>query len=437
MKPSHYNIYIPMGEELDYVLYNTLSGALFRVNRRAIEAIQKVREEQLNSWFVQELKDNRIWVEDGVDERAIFQTLHERYKYSGTRAYLCLYVTYRCNMACQYCYLEYFMKGKSSELMGVETARAVVELAKRTVRDNSCTELVTVFTGGEPLINMFAIHEVLERLSVWAKATDIEFRGIIFSNGTAPTEEIVDTLSKYNLFFQITLSGARDIHDKKRPFRGGEGTYEDVIKTLKLFRERQVAFGIRVDVDRENYASISEMLDDLRERVGEGLYIKFFPIIPGAEALSLPWTSYCLDLVELGKLSALWRLARAKEFRVMLNPLIKYVYCDYLTNRGYIVDPVGDVYKCGGAVGVKERRIGTLDNLGRIQEVSAQYYDWMSRSPLTVGKCRNCKFLPACGGGCAGVAYDKHKTYHREDCREKYLIKERIKFYLEEVQDDA
>ncbi|MCK4393288.1 SPASM domain-containing protein [Candidatus Bipolaricaulota bacterium] len=434
-KPSRYNIYIPANGESDYVLYNSLSNALFRVNKRAIRAIQRVEKHQLDGQLMRALKDSRIWVEDDVDERAIFQTFHERYKYSGARAYLCLYVTYQCNLACEYCYLEYFMKGKSTELMKVETARAAAELAKRTVQDNNCAELVIVFTGGEPLLNIPVIDEVLGSLSPWAEARDIELMSIIFSNGTTPTERILDALSKYNLFFQITLAGAKDIHNKKRPYKRGGDTYEDIIMTLTLLRKHQVPFGIRVDVDRENYTSIAKMLDDLRENVGEEMYIKFFPIIPGAEASSLSWTSSCLALTELGELSTLWRIARAKGFKVMLTPLKKYVYCDYLTNRGYIVDPLGDVYKCGGAVGVKERRIGTLDSQGKIREATHWYYDWMTRSPLTVNKCRNCKFLPTCGGGCAGVAYDKHKTYHREDCREKYLTQERVKFYLEEVEN--
>lgn len=432
MKPSFYNIYIPMDKGSDYILYNTLSGAVFEINEEAVNAIQNVMERQLDTEFVQELKNNRIWVENSLDEREIYKTLHERHKYSGTRVYLTLNMTYRCNMACEYCYLEYFMKGKSSELMSAEILCSAIEFAKRTVRENNCTELVVCFMGGEPLLNTSAIEQALEKLDKWPGAKCMSF---ICSNGTTITEEIVDALSKYNVFYQITLAGARDCHDRKRSYRSEKGTYDDIIKALELLKERRIGFGIRVDVDRENYVSIGEMLDDLGRRIGEGLYIKFFPIIPGAGVPFLPWTSYCLDLNELGSLSALWRLARSKGFKVVLNPLIRYTYCGYLTNRGYIVDSLGDVYKCGAAVGVQDRRIGTLDRQGRIQEVSHHYYDWMSRDPLTMDECKNCKFLPACGGGCAGVAYDKHKTYRREDCREKYLIMERVKFYAEEVQN--
>ena len=60
------------------------------------------------------------------------------------------------------------------------------------------------------------------------------------------------------------------------------------------------------------------------------------------------------------------------------------------------------------------------------------YHDWMSRNPLLMERCRDCEFLPACAGGCAGISYDRHGTYHKEDCREKHLALERIKYYLEE-----
>ncbi len=431
MKVSQYNIYIPADGA--YVVYNTLTGALFKTNKEGIGAIQEVRKEKFNQETIQDLKKNGIWVDDTVDERKTFQVFHEHYKYSGNRAYICSYVTFKCDLACEYCYLEYFNFPGSKPVLSMsnETAWRVVDFAKNVVHDNHCSELVTVFTGGEPFLNFSAISTIIKKLDNWAKKQGVNYQSIIFSNGTALTEDIINELSRYNVFFQITLIGAAPIHNKKRPYKNGRGSYNTIIKTLELLKDYKANFGIRVDVDKENFDSIEEMLKDLTEKIGRGLYIKFFPIIPEPK-MSPSQTKLCFELNELGRLSMLWDLARKMGFKVVLAPLMKYVYCDYHTNRGYIIDPDGDVYKCGVAVGVKERRIGNLDSSGRLMMCSHQYYDWMSRSPLLIEKCRNCEFLPACGGGCAGVAHNIHSTYHMSDCRERYLTPERIKFYLRE-----
>lgn len=426
MKASRYNIYIPINGVC--VVYNSLTGALFETNMKGIKTIQEVRKEKFNKETIQELKKNGIWVDDTIDEIKIFQVFHERYKYSGNRAYICSYVTFNCNLACEYCFLKYFNLNKSAPPMSNKTACIVAEFAKNVVHNNHCSELITVFTGGEPLLNFYAVSTIIKKLDNWTKEQGVKYKSIIFSNGVSLTEDILNELSKYNnsVFFQITLAGSRSVHNKKRPFKNSSGSYDIIINTLELLKNYKSNFGIRVDVDKENFDSIEEMLEDIVEKIGIGMYIKFFPILQ-----LYPQAKHHFELNELRRLSTLWKLARKKGFKVVLTPLIKYVYCEYHTNRSYILDPNGYVYKCGEGVGFKDRKIGSLDSSGRLTAITHQYYDWMSRSPLLMEKCRNCEFLPACGGGCAGVARSIHNTYHMSDCRERYLIIERIKFYME------
>jgi uncharacterized protein len=106
-----------------------------------------------------------------------------------------------------------------------------------------------------------------------------------------------------------------------------------------------------------------------------------------------------------------------------------------LKSGSYTIDPLGDVYKCWNMVGQRIHRIGVIDKNGRLR-VEYPYYDIMSRDPLQIKECRNCKLLPMCGGNCIARAYFREGTYHARGCYGELLyinevIKTVIQTYIE------
>ncbi len=69
---------------------------------------------------------------------------------------------------------------------------------------------------------------------------------------------------------------------------------------------------------------------------------------------------------------------------------------------------------------MKDHLMGKIDSEGDIVDTTYRYIDWMTHNPIGVKECKECKYLPACGGGCASVSYSKDKTYHSNGC---YKIK--------------
>lgn len=430
MKPSMYNIFIPVSME-KYILYNTLSGATFLLDDEGRKIIQEAEVNKLSTGTINELKKNGILIEDHINEINIYSVLRESYKYSGKRSYFCIYMTYDCNLCCPYCYLEYFMRGKPRKMMENKTILGVTRFIRNFVKENNVRELIMALTGGEPLLNVKGVFSILKNNKEWTDKEGIEFKSIIFSNGTLFTKDVIKRLACHDVFIQITLAGNKETHNKKRMYENRTGTYDDIMKTITMLEQGGIDYGIRVDVDKENIDTLGEMMDDLRKRFGGGLFIKFHPILPGSK-FKCDWTKACLVNSELKHLTKLWYSAKARGFNVVLNPLMRFVYCEYFTNRSYIIDPFGDVYKCGGDVGIKERKIGSIDINGKLVNPTYRYFEWMSIDPPNREKCRLCPLLPACGGGCSGVAYDKYGTYDKEDCRERYWVYEKIKFYLKD-----
>ena len=56
----------------------------------------------------------------------------------------------------------------------------------------------------------------------------------IITNGLLLTPEVVDRLAPFGLNgVKITLDGDRDTHNRMRPLRGGQGTFDRIIENIR------------------------------------------------------------------------------------------------------------------------------------------------------------------------------------------------------------
>ena len=436
MKPSRYNLFIPTEHKGQYILYNTLGGATYMVADEARTAIQNFVEGQISDDYIQDLKKEGILVEDYVDERAIFKAQRDQTKYCSSSAAFTVFTTYRCNAACVSCY-ERYMWGDATpdQSMDEDISNRVVRFIKNTVVENSYSEFSVILNGGEPTLNIDWDLWILKTIDSWAREKGCHFRAGMLTNGTLLTKELIDEFMRYDTTLQITLEGPPEIHDQKRVYEDNSGTYDDIVRTLELLKQSKQNVNIRVNVDKENYPHMERCLDELRERIGEGWFVRFFRTIPGAKVKDSSYES-CFEVEQLApRLPKLWNLATERGFNVVLRPLRNYAFCDYSAEHSYSIDPLGDVYKCEGLVGLQDHRIGTLDETGRPSEKTYAYYDWMSMDPFAMQGCSECVYLPMCGGGgCSAIAYDKYGTYHRAACPlERYTLAEQIRFIVKKT----
>ena len=115
----------------------------------------------------------------------------------------------------------------------------------------------------------------------WRRARGIGLLIGIITNGLLLTEEVVDRLLPLGLnYVKVTLDGDRDVHNKMRPLRGGQGTFDRIVENV-----RRVAGKVRVAVggnfDSESVESFPALLDFLKEQdFGDKLVkVAFKPII--------------------------------------------------------------------------------------------------------------------------------------------------------------
>lgn len=388
MKPSSYNMILGPLQNGDYILFNMLTMSVFEIDDEARAHLEKNDFSAINPETVAALEKAGVILQDMDDEKRRFKVLYETAKYGRGPLSLVIVPTYKCNMACSYCYLgrgEVLTKTMSEDILA-----SIIAFIKNRLKFTDEKGLIVNFYGGEPLLEPEKIFEFLETMKPYV------INNLISTNGTTLTDEIVAKLKEYPTAVQVTLAGPASIHDQKRPYKKGNGTYADILKGIQRLVKAKIYTNVRIDVDAENYEQMDRLLKDLENRgIKEGIVLSFERIAQVYHA-----RDYASCLPTSKSVADLWKMAYDRGFRMHVSgPVSCYAFCFQQTARAFTVDPFGDLYPCTGFLGDKKHNIGRISASGRLNGLTEEYYDWLSRDPLSMEKCSSCKALPLCCGG--------------------------------------
>lgn len=95
---------------------------------------------------------------------------------------------------------------------------------------------------------------------------------------------------------------------------------------------------------------------------------------------------------------------KAEREKWVIQPKTGYCEADYV-NR-FIVDPKGNLHKCTVSFS-PELRVGYLTKEGTAIFDITKLAIWLAKDPFSRDKCKNCKSLPICMGGCYSALLSK------------------------------
>lgn len=175
-----------------------------------------------------------------------------------------LFPTEKCNFRCTYCY-EDFEIGKMSR--GLQ--RGFEKLLEKRIPDLKL--LSFSWFGGEPLL----AKDVVLRLSRFAKQlcveNDVIFRGGLTTNAYLLDFELASQLLDANQnFFQVTLDGTAEQHNKLRRRADGEGTFNTIWRNLEAMLRLDGDFDcqIRLHLRRENIDDMTNLVREIARTFG-------------------------------------------------------------------------------------------------------------------------------------------------------------------------
>jgi MoaA/NifB/PqqE/SkfB family radical SAM enzyme len=168
--------------------------------------------------------------------------------------------TMRCNLRCTGCYAGNY--SKKDDIPFEELDRIIGE-----ARDLGIYYIVVL--GGEP----FFYDKMLD---LYEKYNDVMFTP--FTNGSLFDEKLADRIKKLgNVFPMFSLEG----FEKETDARRGKGTFEKVMKSMDLLKERGILFGVSSATAKYNIDTvISDEFIDLLISKGAKMswYFMYMPI---------------------------------------------------------------------------------------------------------------------------------------------------------------
>jgi uncharacterized protein len=363
-----------------------------------------------------------------------------------------------CNLACDYCfYLEkkaLFGEGENYR-MSDEVMRAFVE---DYVISQPTPVVEFVWQGGEPtLAGLDFFKNVVKEQKRFAGEKTI--RNSLQTNGTLLTDEWCAWLKKNNFMVGISLDGPGEIHDAYRRTRAGKGSFEQVMRGLKLLQKHGVDYNVLAAVARVTAKKPLEVYSFLKS---EGIkFIQFTPVIermPDEKSLKsglnlagpahlgsaepqtpvTPWTvvpeeygDFLIAIYEewvrrdVGSVFVMnfeWALGAW-----IGNPSPVCVHAEQC-GRAVAIEHNGDVYACDHFV-YQPYRLGNIagETLEHMVEKSLQKGFGIMKEIALTAWCRECPVLKACRGGCPKHRFGKTPT---GEPGLHYLCKGYRKFFL-------
>lgn len=155
-----------------------------------------------------------------------------------------------CNLRCSYC----FQKNSNYSSFSRLNLTEYDFLLNRIMEEDRFDRFV-IF-GGEPFIsiNYDNVRVLLEKCD--------HKKICAFSNGTFDTSflNLLYSHRKKIEMITVTLDGNSDLHDRRRVYSSGKGTFDTILRRLIQIQDRGIPFAIQINIDRENIAHLDSLL---------------------------------------------------------------------------------------------------------------------------------------------------------------------------------
>lgn len=322
-------------------------------------------------------------------------------------------LTSKCNLSCIYCYEDGGFKDKV-----YYCSPNLIDQIARIFKNYKCTyntdELVLMFYGGEPTLETSNIINCVRTLSRLGLGVNYS----IFTNAYNIPVDLLKTIVDHQFAaVQVTIDGEKNIHDKMKPTRSGKGSFDRVFSNLLKLLRTGVNVTLNMNFNVTNVESIKSFLKN-------NVFLREFPTLEVAFApvfVTKHKEPVLGDRRSWKEIGADWYalicLSHELGYRTDLLRLLNRGLCSYHSQNTLIVHPSGSIYKCIGASGEGPFYIGNLETA--LQNLRAFHEEIRNRTVIPFDnceKCRVCKFLPICLGGCRFHAIEENGSIQNPYC---------------------
>lgn len=316
-----------------------------------------------------------------------------------------------CNLRCRYCF--YFSEAEqrsvaSYGMMTEETLEAIVGKGLQYA-ESFCS---FAFQGGEPTIAGLPFFRRLIEFEKKYNIHNVKISNAIQTNGMLIDENWAKFFHDNNFLVGLSLDGDSEAHNLHRVDAKGAGTFNRIMKTVKLFERFQVEYNILTVVTSNTSRRIGRIYDFFKKN--NFRYLQFIPCLdplgekPGAQPYSLKpdelerflkllfdrWYADYMhgDYVSIRYFDNL--------IQILLGQRPEACNMNGICSCNCVFEADGSMYPCDFYM-LDVWRLGNIQSNGideMLHSETAKAFIHASAQPAL--ECRACRWKTLCRGGC-------------------------------------
>ena len=357
-----------------------------------------------------------------------------------------------CNIDCRYCYLP---NRKSKDIMTEET---VQDISRVIFSSPSLKRGFTVlWHAGEPMAVPKQFYEMAFGIMQESNKYHVPSIHNFQTNGTLITQEWCELIKTSRVQIGVSLDGPKFIHDMPRVHRNGKGTFDEVMRGIKLLQKNDIPFGVIAVLTSESLKHPDEIFSFF---TSNGIYNIGFnnEEIEGANRKSsldkkvdtaLRYNSFFDRILQLSQLSQ--TPVRIREIENMINRIKgnnhKIISNEQVPLEIVTFDSNGNMSTFSPELLTMSNKVhgdfvfGNAKNMKNVEEALANEKLSKINDEIKAGikSCRrDCEYFVVCGGGSPSNKFSENGTFDSTetmDCKLKIKEIENVTLtHLEKLQ---
>ena len=343
--------------------------------------------------------------------------------------------SYACNFNCFYCFendVKYQDKISNQKLDYI--FKSILEI----ISINKTIENEIVLFGGEPLLE--GNRELIFHTMEFAKENNIKISIITNGSNLFNYSELILDFKEIISGFSITIDGSKSEHDKRRTYRNGKGSYDEILKGINFILDNKFNLSIRMNIDKTMMNDFQQAFQDLRERLNLEPNI-YLSLVEDSTCTGSCNSAYSYrEVSEVLMKNAYFEensnitlnMKPINQIIALLNKnnliMPRFKFCRM--SELYIFTPDGKICVCPQSCQNEEFQVGEF--YPNINIDSVKIHEKHVYSSLAIDMCKSCELAPLCGGGCYVRRAYNTQNFDKGICYYKD-IKDTLEYFLEEM----
>jgi uncharacterized protein len=182
-----------------------------------------------------------------------------------------------CNLACSYCFFldkELLYEGDRFRM----SEATLDDYIRQLIDAHDVPEVTVAWQGGEPTLLGIDFYRRSIELQNQYRKPGTTFLNTMQTNGTLLSDEWCEFYKENDYLIGISIDGPRELHDGYRVNKRGEGSFDKVMRGLRLLQKHGVEYNVLTTVNRLNGDYPLEVYRFLRDEVGTE-WMQFIPVV--------------------------------------------------------------------------------------------------------------------------------------------------------------